>query len=151
MLAHIIDVQLAVAGSTNLPANDQIALWANAALQDVDIPSELTIRIVDEIEGAELNEKWRKKIGPTNVLSFPAQVAEEIQPKLLGDIVICATVVAREAAQQEKSLSAHWAHMVIHGTLHLLGYDHTEVQQSETMESLEINILNKLNIGNPYA
>lgn len=142
---------MAVASNTDLPAKDQLALWANAALQDVDTPSELTIRIVDETEGAQLNEKWRKKIGPTNVLSFPAQVAEEIQPKLLGDIVICAAVVAREATQQEKLLSAHWAHMVIHGTLHLLGYDHTEVQQSETMESLEINILNKLNIGNPYA
>ena len=149
-MAHIIDVQLAVDSSANLPANDQLALWVNAALQDVDTPSELTIRIVDETEGAQLNEKWRKKIGPTNVLSFPAQVAEEIQPKLLGDIVICAAVVAREATQQEKLLSAHWAHMVIHGTLHLLGYDHIEGRQAEIMEALEINILNKLDINNPY-
>lgn len=149
-MTHIIDVQLAVDRAA-IPAKEQLALWANAALQDVDTPSELTIRIVDETEAAQLNEKWRKKIGPTNVLSFPAHVAEEIQPRLLGDIVICAAVVAREAAQQDKLLNAHWAHMVIHGTLHLLGYDHTEVQQSETMESLEINILNKLNIGNPYA
>lgn len=149
-MAHIVDVQLAVA-STTLPAKAQLALWANAALQNVDTPSELTIRIVDETEGARLNEKWRRKIGPTNVLSFPAQVTEEIQPRLLGDIVICAAVVAREAAEQDKPLNAHWAHMVIHGTLHLIGYDHTEAQQSAAMESLEINILNKLNIDNPYA
>jgi probable rRNA maturation factor len=146
---HIIDIQYAI-DDVGLPDKEQLSLWANAALHDVDTISELSIRIVDETEGAQLNEEWRKKKGPTNVLSFPAELAEEVQPSLLGDIVICAPIIAREASEQGKLLHAHWAHMVIHGTLHLLGYDHIEGAQAEIMESLEIDILNKLDIDNPY-
>ena len=149
-MTHIIDVQYAIDDAAGLPDNEQLTLWANAALQDVVTASELSLRIVDETEGAQLNEEWRKKSGPTNVLSFPAELGEEIRPRLLGDIVICAPIIAREASEQGKSLHAHWAHMVIHGTLHLLGYDHIEGRQAEIMEALEINILNKLDINNPY-
>lgn len=149
-MTHIIDVQLAV-DKAQAPGAEQITLWAIAALDGVDTDSELSIRVVDEAEGAKLNKKWRKKSEPTNVLSFPAEVAEEIQPKLLGDIVICAAVVAREAREQGKTPDAHWAHMVIHGTLHLLGYDHIENREAEIMESLEIEILNTLDLKNPYT
>ena len=148
-MTHIIDVQYAI-DDADLPDHEQFTLWVNAALQDVDTASELSLRIVDETEGARLNEEWRKKSGPTNVLSFPAELAEEIRPRFLGDIVICAPIIAREASEQGKPLHSHWSHMVIHGTLHLLGYDHIEGRQAEIMESLEIDILNKLDINNPY-
>jgi probable rRNA maturation factor len=149
-VTHTIDVQLAI-DDANVPENNQLTLWANSALREVDINSELTIRIVDEVEGTRLNEEWRKKNGATNVLSFPADVTDKIQPKFLGDIVICAPIVAREANEQGKLIDAHWAHMVIHGTLHLLGYDHIDRQEAERMESLEIDILNTLNLDNPYT
>jgi probable rRNA maturation factor len=149
-VTHTIDVQFAV-DNAKVPGTEQFTVWANAALGSVDTDSELTIRVVDETEGAQLNEAWREKNGPTNVLSFPAELAEEIQPKLLGDIVICAPVVAREAREQDKTAEAHWAHMVIHGTLHLLGYDHIDNKDAERMESLEIEILNTLDLDNPYT
>ena len=149
-MTHTIDVQLAV-DKAQVPDTEQITLWAIAALDGVDTDSELSVRVVDEEEGAQLNEKWRKKSDPTNVLSFPAEVGEEIQPKPLGDIVICAPVVAREAREQGKAPEAHWAHMVIHGTLHLLGYDHIDNKEAERMESLEIEILNTLDLDNPYT
>jgi probable rRNA maturation factor len=147
--AHIIDVQMAVDDS-DIPNEDKFVLWANAALGDITGDSEITIRIVNEAEATLLNESWRHKSGPTNVLSFPAEQVDMVKPALLGDIVICAPVVVREARQQGKLADAHWAHMVIHGTLHLLGYDHIEKQDAESMESLEIEILNTLNLGNPY-
>ena len=149
-MIHTVDVQFAV-DKAKVPDAEQFTVWANAALASVDTDSELTIRVVDETEGSQLNEAWREKNGPTNVLSFPAELAEEIQPKLLGDIVICAPVVAREASEQGKTAEAHWAHMVIHGTLHLLGYDHIDNMDAERMESLEIEILNKLDLDNPYT
>ena len=94
---------------------------------------------------------WRKRAGPTNVLSFPSTGLERIAPALLGDIVICAPVVEREAQHQRKALRAHWAHMVIHGTLHLLGLDHTEEQQALIMEQLEAEILGRLGYADPYS
>ena len=112
---------------------------------------ELTIRIVDEVEAQQLNETWRQRTGPTNVLSFPYESPECIENLgLLGDIVICAPLVEREAAEQRKSRYAHWAHLVIHGTLHLLGYDHTDDSQAQVMEKLEISILHNLGYPNPY-
>ncbi|MFT5131574.1 MAG: putative rRNA maturation factor [Gammaproteobacteria bacterium] len=149
-MIHTVDVQYGIDGP-DLPKRTQVTLWANAALQNIDTAVELSIRIVDELEGTQLNEQWSKKTGPTNVLSFPFEGNEEMQPKLLGDVVLCAPVIAREAFEQDKSVDAHWAHMIIHGTLHLLGYDHIEGQQIEIMESLEIKILNKLNFNNPYT
>ncbi|MCH9049289.1 MAG: rRNA maturation RNase YbeY, partial [Proteobacteria bacterium] len=100
--------------------------------------------------GTELNEQWRKSKGPTNVLSFSNEGVSEIAPDLLGDIVICAPVVAREAKEQNKNSQSHWAHMVIHGVLHLTGFDHIDPEDADRMESLEINILKKLNYKNPY-
>ncbi len=149
-MTHIIDVQYAT-DCAGLPEKEQFRLWADAVLQSIDVVSELSIRVVDEQESAALNEKWRNKNGPTNVLSFPADVPGEVQPRPLGDIVVCAPVIAREAVEQGKLLNAHWAHVLIHGTLHLLGYDHIEGQQAQIMESLEIDILNKLEINNPYT
>jgi probable rRNA maturation factor len=124
---------------------------ARAALADA--VGELVIRIVDEPESAALNERFRMGQGPTNVLAFPP--GDEPLPvdadPLLGDIAICAPVVAREAAEQSKPPAAHWAHMVIHGCLHLLGYDHQEARQAATMEARERELLAGLGIGDPYT
>ena len=146
---HTVDVQYGLEES-GLPTADEFIFWAGTALHNIDAELELSIRIVDENEAAHLNETWRDKKGATNVLSFPAEISEEIQPRTLGDVVICAPIIAREAIEQGKSIDDHWAHMVIHGTLHLLGYDHIEAQEIKKMESLEIKLLNQLNIDNPY-
>ena len=105
---------------------------------------------MDEDEGAELNEAYRRKQGPTNVLSFPFEAPPGVELSLLGDIVVCAPVVAREAGEQGKILESHWAHMVVHGCLHLLGYDHMEPVEAEAMEALETEILGGLGYPNPY-
>jgi len=133
----------------------QLPQWLQASLQCVAPVSkqenfELSIRIVDENESAELNRRYRNKTGSTNVLSFPAELPENLNLPLLGDLVICAPVVSKEAQQQGKSELAHWAHMVIHGTLHLLGYDHQNDEQANIMEGHEISILNSLGFSNPY-
>lgn len=133
------------------PPPAQIEQWVSAALNQQLTQAELSIRIVDEEEISQLNADYRHKQGSTNVLSFPAQLHPSVDVPLLGDLVICAAVVEREAEEQHKPLSAHWAHMVVHGTLHLLGYDHIEDNDAEIMESLEIDILNRMNIPNPYA
>jgi probable rRNA maturation factor len=141
------------------PSDEQYEHWVMSALQQaaLDQPersnrpsSQLAIRIVDEEEGARLNEQWRHKKGATNVLSFAMSGLDLIAPEILGDIVICAPVVRHEAEQQTKTLHAHWAHMVVHGVLHLLGYDHTEDAQAEVMERLEIKILKGLDYADPY-
>lgn len=119
-------------------------------MQSEQESSEVTIRIVDEAEMTELNETYRHKSGPTNVLSFPFDAPIELEVKLLGDIVICASVVNKEAKAQGKSSDAHWAHMVVHGILHLQGYDHIEDDEAEVMEALEINLLQQLGYTNPY-
>lgn len=133
-----------------IPTDRKIRNWAKAALDNRGQDTELTIRIVDMDEGTQLNRHWRKASGPTNVLSFPADGVEEYAPGLLGDIVICAPVVNNEARQQNKAIDAHWAHMVIHGILHLSGYDHDNSKDAEKMESLEITILESLGYKNPY-
>lgn len=144
-----IDLQQAYEGTA--PTAAQFEQWATAALTEVEEDCELSVRLVDEDESAELNEAYRNKQGPTNVLSFPFESPVPLTPRLLGDLIICVPVVEREAQQQNKPLQAHWAHMVIHGCLHLLGYDHIEADEAEQMESLEINILQSLNISNPYV
>jgi len=111
---------------------------------------ELTIRIVDEAEGSELNSRWREKSGPTNVLSFPAEPMPGAPDDTLGDIVICAPVVAREAAEQGKLFEAHWAHLTIHGVLHLRGYDHQTDAEAAEMEALETQLLKQLEYPDPY-
>ncbi len=150
-----LDLQLA-SELTDLPTLAQLTLWSRHAIQvqdkkDEEQAKELTIRVVDEAESQELNGTYRGKEKPTNVLSFPFEAPEHIELSLLGDLVICAPVVEREASEQKKSLEAHWAHMVIHGVLHLQGYDHVNDTDAEVMEGLEIAILNALGYNNPYA
>ena len=143
-----LDVQRAT-GFTPLPDDDQFELWATAALQNRG-DAELTVRLVDREESRQLNATYRGKDSPTNVLSFPAEVPAEVDLPLLGDIVICAPLVDEEARQQGKAAEAHWAHLTIHGILHLLGYEHQEEQQAADMEALEVRLLAAMEIGDPY-
>lgn len=132
-----------------IPADNDFETWAATAWLG-EHPSEVTIRIVDTEESADLNSQYRGKNGPTNVLSFPFEAPAGITVPLAGDLVICAPVVEKEAAEQHKELAAHWAHMVVHGMLHLQGYDHIENDDAEVMEDLEIRLLAQLGYGNPY-
>lgn len=143
-----VDLQLASSSQT-LPDAAQLQHWATLALQG-EQPMEVTIRIVDEPESQELNNAYRGKDKPTNVLSFPFEAPPGIEINLLGDLVICAPVVNREALEQHKTQEAHWAHMVIHGMLHLQGYDHIEDEDATIMESIEIKLLRELGYPDPY-
>jgi len=134
--------------SPALPPEPQFSHWATAATRRQN--AEIVIRVVDEEESAELNGHYRGKSGPTNVLSFPFQAPPGIATDILGDLLICAPVVEREAKEQGKSLQAHWAHMVVHGVLHLQGYDHIDEKEAVIMESEEIAIMNGLGFPNPY-
>ena len=142
MLQVKLSVQIA-SELANLPTKAQFKKWAKAALR---VDTEVTIRIVDEAEGCALNSTYRGKDYATNVLTFPLTET----PHLMGDIIICAPVVVAEAAAQTKSIEAHFAHLTVHGVLHLHGYDHETEPQAELMESLEITILQKLGYANPY-
>ena len=146
----IIDLQIACEQETGLPTAEQIEQWATAAIQPQSNEVEMTVRIVDEAESHELNLNYRGKDRPTNVLSFPFECPDEVELPLLGDLVICRQVVEREAHEQDKPLMAHWAHMVVHGSLHLLGYDHIEDDEAEEMESLETQIMTGLGFADPY-
>jgi probable rRNA maturation factor len=134
------------------PAKTQICKWAEQALAGHTDKTDVTIRIVDSNEMATLNSTYRKKSGPTNVLSFPIDLPDEVLSTcpFLGDIVICAEVVNREAAEQHKSQQSHWAHMVVHGIFHLLGYDHEKDDEADKMEAMEIAVMRKLGFANPY-
>lgn len=133
------------------PADNQFREWIEIIMVAEEKPdTELTVRIVDETESAALNEEYRNKTGSTNVLSFPFECPDEVELNLLGDLVICAPVVEREAKQQGKQSQAHWAHMLVHGVLHLLGYDHIEDQDAEKMEAREVEIMALLGFSNPY-
>ena len=145
-----VDLQIATENLEGLPTEDQIVQWATAAVQPEGDEVEMTVRIVDEAESHELNLTYRGKDRPTNVLSFPFECPDEVELPLLGDLVICRQVVEREAVEQEKPLMAHWAHMVVHGSLHLLGYDHIEDNEAEEMESLETQIMQGLGFDDPY-
>ncbi|MBN6711479.1 rRNA maturation RNase YbeY [Haemophilus haemoglobinophilus] len=146
----IIDLQIASENTENLPTAEQIQQWANAAIRAENLEPEMTVRIVDEEESHHLNLTYRGKDKPTNVLSFPFECPDEVELALLGDLVICRQVVEREAEEQEKPLMAHWAHMIVHGSLHLLGYDHIEDDEAEEMESLETDIMLGLGFADPY-
>ncbi|MDX1599081.1 MAG: rRNA maturation RNase YbeY [Marinobacter sp.] len=143
-----VDLQriLEAPGIPDDPAFEQ---WAGCAWLG-DTESEVTIRIVDADESAVLNGQYRGKTGPTNVLSFPFEAPAGITVPLAGDLIICAPVVEKEARDQHKELKAHWAHMVVHGMLHLQGYDHIEDNDAEVMEALEVRLLKQLGYGNPY-
>ena len=144
-----LDIQIASKAST-IPSNEQFQQWVETALQNTSKDFELTVRIVEIEESQELNFQYRQKDKPTNVLSFPFEVPEGIELNLLGDLVICADIVAQEANEQHKTINDHWAHLVIHGCLHLLGYDHITDDEAIEMESLEIQLLSTLSIDNPY-
>jgi len=146
---NYLDIQLATS-SADYPTEQQFQLWINTVLQEDDQDSEIVIRLVDDQESAELNQHYRHKQGPTNILSFPFEAPDGFDTDLLGDLVICAPLIGLEAQQQNKQLFDHWAHITIHGVLHLLGYDHIDDVDAEEMEALEIKILSRLNINNPY-
>lgn len=146
----LIDLQIASENIDDLPTLEQIEQWATAAVQPESDDVEMTVRIVDEAESQALNRTYRAKDRPTNVLSFPFECPTEVSLPLLGDLVICRQVVEYEAAEQKKPLMAHWAHMVVHGSLHLLGYDHIDDTEAEEMESLETKIMQGLGFVDPY-
>ncbi|MBS9775017.1 MAG: rRNA maturation RNase YbeY [Tenacibaculum sp.] len=155
MNTPIIDLQIVSEDQTNLPTIENFTFWVQQALmleaQTEDFPdTEITIRIVDEAESHELNLTYRGKDKSTNVLSFPFEMPEGIELPLLGDLVICRQVVEREAKEQQISLDSHWAHLTVHGTLHLLGYDHIVDEEAEEMEGIETQIMQSMGFEDPY-
>ncbi len=148
-MMNFLDFQI-VSQSKQLPTLDQFQYWVDAILKDGTQDSEIVIRIVDEDEMTRFNEQYREKKGSTNILSFPFESPEGFDSNLLGDLLICAPVVENESRLQNKKLEHHWAHMIVHGVLHLLGYDHIDDKEAEEMEALEIKILKTIKIKNPY-
>lgn len=144
------DIDLQIDTEGELPNEQQFQSWVDAALSGRKDEAEICIRLVSAEESQGLNHTYRNKDKPTNVLSFPFEVPQGVPINLLGDLVICAEVVSQEAAEQNKALLDHWAHMVIHGCLHLIGYDHIKDDEAEEMENLERQILKTLNIEDPY-
>ncbi len=133
-----------------IPSKPDIERWAMAALGNRRENTELSVCIVGGDTSRELNARYRAQDKSTNVLSFPADLPAELNLPLLGDLVLCAPVIAAEAAAQNKALKAHWAHMIVHGTLHLLGYDHIKDDEAAIMEQLEASILLALGYSHPY-
>ncbi len=138
--------------SKNAPKLTQFTHWVKSALAAADYlkPAEVSLSIVSEEDIQALNLQYREKDKPTNVLSFPAELHPSVDIPLLGDIIFCETVLNKEAQEQGKQMDAHWAHLTIHGTLHLLGYDHIDDSDALLMENLEINTLKALGYPNPY-
>lgn len=159
-MSAILDLQIA-SECSDIPKPKDIQFWLDTVFSHQQlVDREITVRIVDTDEIQQLNQEYRGKNKATNVLSFPFEMPELSLPtdfqidaslaNFLGDIVICAQVIRRESQQQNKILNHHWAHMIVHGSLHLLGYDHIEEQEAQQMESIEIAILQKLAIDDPY-
>jgi probable rRNA maturation factor len=146
---NYLELQIACT-DTDYPDVQQFQRWLDAVLKSAEQDSEVVIRIVDEQESAELNLRYRHKNGPTNVLSFPFEAPQGVETDLLGDLLMCAPVIQREAQEQGKLAEHHWAHITVHGILHLLGYDHIQEDEADEMEALEIQILQTLEIANPY-
>jgi probable rRNA maturation factor len=145
-----VDVQRATE-ATDVPDDEWLQRWAHAATEQIlDADAQLSIRVVDIEEGIDLNESYRRGEGPTNVLAFAFEERERLDPPLLGDVVICAPVVQREAAEQGTSMHAHFAHLVVHGVLHLLGHDHQREAQAQHMEAIERTVLGQLGFDDPY-
>ena len=151
-----VDLQV-LSGVASVPRDQDIQACVEAAIRRVHPGEvrglELAVRIVDEEEGRALNLKFRRQDNATNVLSFPADadVLPDEVPRQLGDIVICGPVVEREAAQQGKTASAHYSHMLVHGALHLLGFEHESAEDAAAMESLETEILAERGVADPYG
>jgi metalloprotein, YbeY/UPF0054 family len=150
-MSYYVDVQIACDNEQGLPSDDQLQAWFEHAIRRAKPQAEVTIRIVDEGESQSLNRDYRGKDKPTNVLSFPFEAPPGVEIDLLGDLIVCRQVVEQEAQQQGKTLMDHWAHMVVHGSLHLLGYDHIEDDEAEQMEALEREILATMGVSDPYA
>ena len=150
MSAHI-DVQFACRQAGEIISATEVKTWAVAALGRCDGDQNLTVRFVNESEGADLNRRYRRRAGPTNVLSFPYEPSPGVVETLFGDIAVCTAVVLREASEQGKTVQAHCAHLVVHATLHLLGYDHQTKEDASRMESEEDAILSRLGFSDPYA
>lgn len=149
-MSALLDLQVACE-HPDLPDQKSVQQWLDAVLADRKLEEqEVTVRFVTPMESQQLNREYRQKDKPTNVLSFPFDAPDGIELDLLGDLVICAEVVAEEAAQQQKPVEHHWAHMIVHGTLHLLGFDHIDDKDAEQMEALEVKILSQLGIDDPY-
>lgn len=147
-----VEVQV-VATSAGVPTPSEITAWVSHAVRRFRTTAEVTVRIVELEESALLNARYRGRDGPTNVLAFPFEAPPGVplpQAELLGDIVVCAPLVARESAEQAKPLAHHWTHLVIHGTLHLLGFDHQNPTDAEDMEGTERALLGELGIDDPY-
>jgi probable rRNA maturation factor len=142
-------VQYAVSAE-GIPDEQAIRAWAGLALQQAEERREVVVRVVDEAEITALNRQYRGKDGPTNVLSFPCEGFPGVTTRPLGDVVICAPVVAAESVTQGKSPESHWAHLVIHGVLHLLGYDHHADTDAQRMELREVELLSVLGYPDPY-
>ncbi|WP_261816856.1 rRNA maturation RNase YbeY [Vibrio gallicus] len=149
-MAIYLDLQLATETGEQLPSEQDFQGWLEKTIPLFQPDAELTIRIVDQQESHQLNLDYRGKDKPTNVLSFPFEAPPGMEINLLGDLVICKQVVEDEAKEQQKPLIAHWAHMVVHGSLHLLGYDHIEDDEAEEMESLETEIMQGMGFEDPY-
>lgn len=148
-MAKKIDIDIQHASDFQpLPTDTQLMHWAEFVLDDQTDGAEVCIRIIDEAEMQTLNRTYRNKDKPTNVLSFPTEIPNEVDSYLLGDIVVCAPVVFNEAKTQGKTYMAHFAHMIVHGCLHLLGYDHTTDEEANIMEPLEAELLKKVKIDN---
>ena len=149
-MSAAVEVQCASA-APGVPPPAKLVQWAGAALAGRSEGARMTVRVVDEAEGAELNRRYRGRPGATNVLAFGFDAPEVPCVRILGDVVVCAPVAAREAREHSKRLDAHWAHLVVHGTLHLLGHDHDEPGTADEMETLEREILSRLGYPDPYA
>ncbi|NLS43256.1 rRNA maturation RNase YbeY [BEV proteobacterium] len=146
----ILNLHIASNNTVGLPSEQDFQRWLEAVLPQFQPEAEVTIRIVDEAESHELNHTYRGKDKPTNVLSFPFEAPPEVELPLLGDLIICRQVVEQETIEQQITADAHWAHMVIHGCLHLLGYDHIEDDEAEEMEALETEIMQQMGYVDPY-
>ncbi len=147
----LIDYQINVEGQ-QAPSYEEVQTWADEVIKTLPGDKEVSIRIVDIDEMTYYNETFRKKTGPTNVLSFPDEVQPHEPPSnYLGDIAICAEVVEKESKEQKKPIQSHWAHLIIHGLLHLLGYDHIKENEAKIMEQMEIDLMQKLGFDNPYS
>lgn len=139
-----------IASNTFIPSRYFLQRWVNKALAKQVTTNQVNIRLVGKKESAELNSRYRHKKGPTNILSFPFEPPPGISSALLGDLVVCAALVNQQAKQQEKTRLAHWAHLIIHGCLHLIGYDHVHDKDANKMEAIEIQLLKELGYENPY-